>query len=319
VKKLAKLGAKPVDLVILLDAKDGREVRLSLTPRFVTFACTLVLAVAVAGGWGLRAAASTDLDVELAQSWSATLDAQQQELERVRHSAETTLGALTRRFSELQARLVRMEALGERVANIADFDTDEFDFSQLPGLGGPDDPDAEPVMPFDPPPFLGMVDDLSDQILARHQQLAVLETMLDERRFVEEVSIAGRPIAKGWMSSPFGRRIDPIRGGMAWHGGVDFAGPEGSDVLAVAGGVVTWADERHGYGRLIEITHGGGYVTRYGHNKTLKVSVGQTVRKGEVIAAMGSTGRSTGPHVHFEVLKNGKPVNPARYVARARG
>ena len=317
-KKLARLGAKPVDVVIMLDARIGRELRYTMTPRGIVAALGLTLALAIAGGWGLRALTDDSVDVELVEAWSATLEAQDTELERVRHEAETTLGALTRRFAELQARLVRMEALGERVATVADVDSEEFDFSRMPGLGGPEEGDVEPVVPFDPPSFVALVDELSDQIVARHQQLEVLETMLDERRFVEEVSPAGRPIARGWMSSPFGRRVDPIRGGMAWHGGVDFAGPAGSDVLAVAGGVVTWSGERYGYGNLVEITHANGYVTRYGHNETLTVTVGDTVRKGDVIAAMGSTGRSTGPHVHFEVLKDGKRVNPARYVARRR-
>ena len=317
-KKLAGLGARPLDLVIMLDARGGRELRCTVTPRGCVAILALVLSVAVAGGWGLRALTDDYVDAELVEAWTGTLEAQEADLERVRHEAETTLGALTRRFAELQARLVRMEALGERVATVADVDSEEFDFSRMPGLGGPGESDGRPPVPFDPPSFVRLVEDLSDQILARHQQLEVLETMLDERRFVEEVSPAGRPIARGWMSSPFGRRVDPIRGGMAWHGGVDFAGPAGSDVLAVAGGVVTWAGERYGYGHLVEITHANGFVTRYGHNETLEVSVGDTVRKGDVIAAMGSTGRSTGPHVHFEVLKDGKRVNPARYVARRR-
>jgi murein DD-endopeptidase MepM/ murein hydrolase activator NlpD len=120
------------------------------------------------------------------------------------------------------------------------------------------------------------------------------------------------------MSSGFGRRVDPITGRMAWHAGVDFAGTPGSDIVAVASGVVTFAGELHGYGRMIEVNHGGGYSTRYGHDDELLVVAGDVVKKGQVIGRMGSTGRSTGPHVHFEVLKDGHQVDPARYVARDR-
>ncbi|MBT3710872.1 MAG: M23 family metallopeptidase, partial [Gammaproteobacteria bacterium] len=116
----------------------------------------------------------------------------------------------------------------------------------------------------------------------------------------------------------FGRRNDPFTGKPAWHEGIDFAGKEGSEIMAVAAGVVTWSGDRYGYGNLVEVSHGGSYVTRYAHAKKLLVKVGDVVAKGQVVALMGSSGRSTGPHVHFEVLRNGKPVDPLRYVRRKR-
>ena len=128
--------------------------------------------------------------------------------------------------------------------------------------------------------------------------------------------VRGRPVKWGWLSSPFGQRVDPITGKTAWHSGVDFAGRDGSDVIAVASGVVTFAGERYGYGKLVEISHANGFVTRYAHHKTLTVTAGEVVSKGETIGTMGSSGRSTGPHVHFEVLKNGRSVDPAAYVSR---
>ena len=112
--------------------------------------------------------------------------------------------------------------------------------------------------------------------------------------------------------------MDPITGRPAWHAGVDFAGKEGSDIVSVGSGVVTWAGERYGYGLMVEINHGGGITTRYGHAKEILVSVGDIVKQSQTLARMGSTGRSTGPHVHFEVRKNGKAVDPARYVYRKR-
>jgi len=122
-------------------------------------------------------------------------------------------------------------------------------------------------------------------------------------------------VDKGLLSSKFGKRIDPFTGEMEQHKGIDIAGKEGSDVLATGDGVVIWSDTRSGYGNLVEIDHGNGIVTRYGHNKALLVEVGDTVRKGQPVALMGSTGRSTGPHVHIEVLRDGKQVNPSQYLS----
>jgi len=135
--------------------------------------------------------------------------------------------------------------------------------------------------------------------------------------FQNEVFIAGRPVKKGWMSSRFGMRVDPITGKRAFHNGVDFAGKLGADVVAVAAGVVVYADARSGYGEMVEINHGGGFSTRYGHHDKLIVKVGDIVKKGQVVGKMGSSGRSTGPHVHYEVYKNGRVVDPSSYVQRA--
>jgi murein DD-endopeptidase MepM/ murein hydrolase activator NlpD len=215
----------------------------------------------------------------------------------------------------MQARLLRIEALGERVAEVAQLDEGEFRFGDPPALGGPE---SAVEVPQAVPEFLAAVDVLAGQIKIREDELEVLESLLANQKFREEVALEGRPILKGWMSSGFGRRVDPITGRMAWHAGVDFAGKPGSDVVAVASGVVTFAGELHGYGRMIEVNHGGGYSTRYGHDDELLVVAGDVVKKGQVIGRMGSTGRSTGPHVHFEVLKDGHQVDPARYVARDR-
>ena len=148
------------------------------------------------------------------------------------------------------------------------------------------------------------------------QQLEVLDDLLVSKKLQADTFVAGRPIKKGWLSSRYGKRIDPFTGKTAWHNGVDFAGKVGADIIAVASGVITTAQSRTGYGKTVEINHGGGYKTRYAHAKELFVDVGDVVRKGDLIAAMGSTGRSTGPHVHFEVFKNGRTVDPAAYLQR---
>ena len=126
----------------------------------------------------------------------------------------------------------------------------------------------------------------------------------------------GRPIKKGWVSSYYGYRVDPFSGKKVFHHGLDFAGKAGSEVVAVANGIVSWQGSRGGYGEMIEIDHGNGYQTRYAHNKKLVVKLGDRIKKGQAIALMGSTGRSTGPHVHFEILRDGKTVNPANFIKR---
>jgi murein DD-endopeptidase MepM/ murein hydrolase activator NlpD len=145
-------------------------------------------------------------------------------------------------------------------------------------------------------------------------KLTVVEQLIMNRNLQGRIVPSGSAVENGLQSSGFGKRIDPFTGRKEQHKGIDIAGKEGSSIHAVADGVVSWSGERSGYGNLVEISHGDGYVTRYGHNKRCLVKTGDTVSRGDAIALMGSTGRSTGPHVHIEVLRNGKPVNPDRYL-----
>lgn len=150
----------------------------------------------------------------------------------------------------------------------------------------------------------------------REQQLDMLESLLSNRKLQEQASLSGKPVKKGYMSSRYGWRSDPITGKRSMHTGLDFAGKTGSAVVAVASGVVSWTGKNSGYGNVVEISHGDGLITRYAHNKENLVVSGDLVRKGETIALMGSSGRVTGPHVHFEVYKNGRTVDPSTYIHR---
>lgn len=255
------------------------------------------------------------LDTHSREAWVKTLNKQQDDVEQARRTAEKKLAALTLRVAELQARLVRIDALGERLTTMAKLDSGEFDFSQVPALGGPQAQGAPSELPS--PSLVEMLDTLAYQIEDRQQQLDTLEALLANRKLQNDVFLAGRPIKKGWMSSRYGRRTDPFTGGADWHQGIDFAAKEDSDIVAVASGVVTWADDRYQYGMMVEINHGNGFVTRYGHCKSLLVKPGDIVKRGQTVALVGSTGRSTGPHVHFEVHKHGRVVDPASYIHRA--
>jgi murein DD-endopeptidase MepM/ murein hydrolase activator NlpD len=193
---------------------------------------------------------------------------------------------------------------------------DEFNFDQPPAQGGPL---AEEAQEFAWVDLQTQLNQLALQLGRREKELTILDEVIVERQRSLQIQLSGRPIVKGWLSSAFGNRTDPITGQPAWHAGIDFAGSQGSDVIAVASGVVVFADRRDGYGKLVEIHHGDGIASRYGHHDKLLVKAGQIVKKGDVIGLMGSSGRSTGPHVHFEVLRNGRAIDPTRFVSDIAG
>lgn len=252
---------------------------------------------------------------EMVGKWREVLDVQSRDVEYAQRDARDNLEASAIRLAKLQARIVRLDALGERLTTLAKLKEGEFDFSRPPGLGGPELPYEGAA--YTPPDYMQVLDQLAKDIENRQQQLGVLETLLVNRKLQSDVFLAGRPVNKGWMSSRFGPRNDPITGKRAWHNGVDFAGSEGDEVVTVAAGVVVYAGPRSGYGRMVEVNHGSGFTSRYGHHKELIVKVGDIVKKNQVIGLMGSSGRATGPHVHFEVFKNGRAVDPSSYIHRA--
>ena len=245
---------------------------------------------------------------------SGELARQRDEILEAKRVAKENINALTLRLGQMQAHVIRLDALGQRLTRIAGLDSGEFDFSNPPAQGGPDEGSVLSSESTALPDFMSQLDELAQQLQDREEQLSVLESMIMNRNLQAEVLPAGRPITKGWISSKYGIRSDPFTGKPEFHKGLDLAGKEGSDVVAVAAGVVTWAGKRYGYGNLVEINHGKGYVTRYGHAKEVLIKVGDTVKKGQLIAKMGNTGRSTGPHVHFEVWLNGRTVDPMKYV-----
>lgn len=261
---------------------------------------------------------------EASEAWAAGLREQKADLERVKQATLTQLQALTIRMASLQARLIRLDALGARLTNAAGLDDGEFDFTQEPFVGGPEMTTGEGSfyqMPgflhpnFLLPNFLQELDLLADQIESRQQQLELLDAIMIERENQSEFAVSGRPVEKGYISSGFGRRLDPFTGQVAWHEGVDFStGTVGEEVFAVAAGVVNYAGERQGYGKVVQLDHGNGLETLYAHDQKLLVKAGDVVKRGQIIALSGSTGRSTGPHVHFEVHKNGRVVDPASYI-----
>jgi murein DD-endopeptidase MepM/ murein hydrolase activator NlpD len=239
---------------------------------------------------------------------------QKQQISELKHQLQLRVDAMAMRLGEVNAHVLRLDALGKRLTEMADIDSREFNFDRDPPRGGPE-ADGE-GMSAQIPDLSAMLAQLEQNVDLRESQLSALENVILARELRQEIHPEGRPVANGFISSYFGERADPFDGLETFHKGVDFAGTPGSPVVAVAAGVVTWAGERTGYGKLVEINHGDGFATRYAHNERTLVTVGQTVKRGETVALMGSTGRSTGPHVHFEVLRNGRQVDPLSFVGR---
>ncbi len=304
--------------VIFLSKREGKARQLDLArPLTLT-----VLAVGVLGFLGSAFAVGVQLGrgnherAALADTvhFGSLLAEQKKQISELKQQLQLRVDAMAMRLGEVNAHVIRLDALGKRLTEMADIDSREFNFDRDPPRGGPE-PESE-GRSAQIPDLSSMLVALEQRVDLRETQLAALENLILARELHEEIHPEGRPVANGFISSYFGERSDPFDGRDAFHKGVDFAGALGSSVTAVAAGVVTWAGERSGFGKLIEINHGDGFVTRYAHNERTLVTVGQTVKRGEPVALMGSTGRSTGPHVHFEVLRNGHQVDPLSYIGR---
>lgn len=305
-----------MNIIVLTHTPNGTRRRsIHSGGHFMVLGVVAALVLGVVGFGGYKAGQWLEGRGQASQ-WRSELASQQQEVERIRREAQSEVAALTARLAELQSRVTRLDALGRKLIDVSRIDAEEFDFDTTPGVGGP--AATAGAEDYRMSELEAAIEDLADRLEDRERQLTVLDGVLEDREITAATTPAGRPITKGWLSSPYGYRKDPFTGQKAWHAGIDFAGAEGSAVVAVAGGVVTHAGKRWGYGRLVEITHGNGYVTRYGHSRKILVQEGQIVRRGDQIAQMGSSGRSTGPHVHLEVLKDGKPTNPWKFVQAKR-
>lgn len=284
----------------------GRKRRLIL-PLWVLAAVVLSYGAlaAVIGGWGSKPQAAD------AKVWQAALSVAGEELLRVRSESAARVETLTDGLSQLQAQASRLQILGDRVVREAGLDASEFDFGEA-AMGGP-----ELYAPTGDEAALQQgVSQLAGRLGAQERQLQAVSHLLNGRQAAADAMPAGWPVLAGRISSSFGYRRDPVHGGRRFHAGVDIPGRRGDPVVAVAAGVVTGTGTRSGYGRTVEITHLDGYSTLYGHNRRLLVREGDVVGRGDIIAELGASGRATGPHVHFEVRRDGRAVDPRTYLKR---
>ena len=306
ISKLSLLLASGKDYIQTLQGEQGRRV---ISVLFVM----LALSMFVIGRWS---APTTVLIQQKKAELRLEILQQRNMLAQLSREHEVSINALAARLAELQASSTRLDALGERLVQLGQLDPEEFNFNQPPPVGGPEMSISGGHSSVSE---LGQsVNNLAQMMSSQFARLDALQLLLLDRNLEQERTPAGWPVSSGWISSGFGERNDPFTGKKAKHEGLDFAGVKGSEVVAVASGAVTWAGTKTGYGKLLEIDHGNGYVTRYAHNDQLLVKPGDGITAGQAIAKMGETGRASSPHVHFEVLYQGKAVNPYKFVKQMR-
>ena len=240
------------------------------------------------------------------------LRAEQSMIDRQRRQLQSELDAISSYVGRLQGRMERLDAFGERLVAAAGLDAEAFDFFAAAPVGGP--LSAEDALSLSGAELGEVLRAFSAGLEHRERRLQLMEAMIGAQTLDRDLTLRGRPVEGGWMSSRYGWRIDPITGKKALHRGLDFAAAKGAEIYAVAAGIVAFAGSRGSYGNIVEIDHGNGYASRYAHNKRNLVRDGDVVKRGDVIALLGNTGRSKGAHVHFEVLRGGKNVDPLPFV-----
>lgn len=243
--------------------------------------------------------------------WRAEIDEQQHRLAEDSAAWNAELTLLAGKIGLFEARLTRLDVLGDQLVNLYGLSPEEFNFAEEPGIGGAGPAAGYPTGDLR---VLSLLDRLRARVKTREMKLSILKEILDKGELAQGMKPLGWPVTRGWLSSEYGYRISPFTGNRERHVGVDIAGVEGTPVYAIASGVVTYARKFKNYGNTVEIDHGNNYSTRYAHNQVNLVTAGQTVKQGDVIALLGNTGRSTGPHLHFEVLKGGRQINPQKYL-----
>ncbi|WP_162846873.1 M23 family metallopeptidase [Marinicella litoralis] len=242
----------------------------------------------------------------------ALVDLRQQELIQHKKSVQNDIDSMTLQIGKLMAQSTRLNALGNRLTVVAEINPNEFNLSDEPGIGG-----ADLELTGESNTAQSLYENLfnlEDNFSKQQENLDILSQLLSEQTVDQNATPHLLPLNKGWVSSYYGKRIDPFTGQQASHAGMDYSGGYKSDIIAAADGVVVWAGQRGSYGRMIEIDHGNGFMTRYAHAESINVELGQKVTAGDPIATMGKSGRATSEHLHFEILKNGHKVNPLPFI-----
>jgi murein DD-endopeptidase MepM/ murein hydrolase activator NlpD len=302
-----------VQIILISDClAKARSVHMSTAHLVGTalFVLTLVFGATASLYWlTLRYAAEVRLPV-LQQLVAA---AQEAEAERERVFVQQNLNSMAMKLGEMQAQLTRLDALGERLSGLAGIRPQEFRFAETPGRGGAA-PTLLPAQNLSLGDFSEKLLALSRQVESRNDMLGVLEAQLFEQAVKKKMIPTMMPVKASYNPSGFGRRVDPFNGQWAMHEGIDFIADFGSPIVAAASGVVVFAGFHPQYGYMIDIDHGNDLVTRYAHTSKLLVREGDIVQRGRKIGEVGSTGRSTGPHLHFEVRFRGAAQNPAKFL-----
>lgn len=303
--------------IIVVDQRLSRARTVTLSPRMFAAAVsglTVAVLLSVVGLYAVTFRVAAAFEIPYVRDLASSL--MRNEIERNEQFMRDNVSAMARRLGEMQAQLMRLDALGERVAKLAGIRPEEFNFRDLPGRGGVESSDARPLSMGE---LSGQVDRVARGVESRADYLDVVESELLSAQVRTALLPQNTPVTEGFVGSGFGSRLDPFSGQMSMHAGLDFAAPVGTPIMAAAGGVVSAAEYNPAYGNMVVIDHGNGLQTLYAHASKMEVGSGEIVRKGQQIARVGSTGRSTGSHLHFEVHVNGIPQNPARFLGRQSG
>jgi murein DD-endopeptidase MepM/ murein hydrolase activator NlpD len=302
-----------MQIILLRSRSNARAMTLThwhLALAAVAFAISVVAASCVLYYITFRNA--TDLGIPVLRTILAS--AAQHDVNRQDRYMKENLAAMAVKLGEMQAQLMRLDALGERVQGLAGIKPQEFNFKEPPGRGGAE-PSAGQDRPLSMTDFKDALDALAKDVERRADYMNVVETALMSDKLKTKLLPTTQPVNVSYNASSFGWRLDPFTGRQAFHEGIDFAATVGTPIIAAAGGVVIAAEYHHDFGNMVEVDHGNDIVTRYAHSSRLLVKVGDIVRRGQHIADVGSTGRSTGPHLHFEVRVKGVAQDPSKFLA----
>ena len=286
----------------------------SLAVRALLALVVLPIALAVCSYWvvaEIDRSLNPFVDPEYRIAVEGRVNEQGQEISKTREYVRQHMDVLGRRIGSLQAQDSRINAVEQRIAETSGIDLGDFNFDEDPPIGGTN---AESGSDSEQVDIENAISEIEYELTQRESEIAAVDFLLSRKNLQSQQTPAGWPVESGWVSSSFGSRMHPITGKKQFHSGVDIPGKEGTNVLAVADGVVLRSENSGNYGWLIEIDHGDGYLTLYAHNSVNLVAEGQTITKGQAIAEIGSTGSSTGAHVHFEVSKDGSRINPVKYL-----
>ncbi|MBS0424117.1 MAG: peptidoglycan DD-metalloendopeptidase family protein [Proteobacteria bacterium] len=239
---------------------------------------------------------------------------QEERHQKIQTHLQDNLNMMASKLGQMQAQLLRLDALGERLAESSGIQSRDFSFKRTPGQGGARNDLSSEELSFSE--FSHQLQELSNMLNERTDKLGALDSLLRYDRITKFVLPSEMPVETDWYSSGYGYRIDPFTGKRAFHEGVDFAAEIGSPIKAAASGVVIYSDHHPEYGNMVEIDHGDDLVTRYAHASKRLVSLGTVVLQGQKIAEVGNTGRSSGPHLHFEIRHKDKPQNPSKFLKK---
>ncbi len=302
------IGARSIVLVVLLlvaTIAAGSGLLSYLTMRYLPALAPMPVVTRVVDEVSAQAARYSGLETPATPSTDAADPANH-------GAARRNLDALAIRLGQLQAQLLRLDAIGERVAAMAGVKPAELP-KAVPGRGGPAT-GLQQVLSVDE--LATAADQVAHGLDTRADLFHLIESELLYRTVTTKLLPSSQPLSDAFVGSRFGRRIDPFNGRVSVHEGIDFNAPTGTPILAAGGGVVVYAGVHAGYGNMIDLDHGDGTVTRYAHASRLLVREGDVVRQGQRIAEVGSTGRSTGPHLHFEVRVDGEAQDPMQFLRR---